>query len=366
NAGSTGLIYDCTCIVTQEVKMGFSKYKRGRVWWCKFYDPNTGESFPFSLEVKDETAAQLKISDYEKLWVLGQFNPATDVKDILYTVAVANYLDAKKEEGCRKNTLSTYSETLSMLGRTLPPKIALKAVSASSINKFLSSFKPVTAGKHYRQIKAFLIFCTDKQLIKTNPLLNINAPRTLQKLPKYAKPQQFEAFYSVIQNIPRRNLFETIALNGLRRNEANYIRWESIYEDTFTVTNYDAFSTKSGREKTLPILPRQKEIFAEQWELQKDNPSPYVFPNETGVPTSGHTITQSFDYYRERAGLPKGFNLKALRHMAGYLLAKNGVSLSVAAQILGHTNLSTTEIYSQLAANELAEAMQNIQNAIRK
>lgn len=167
-------------------------------------------------------------------------------------------------------------------------------------------------------------------------------------------------------------------LSGERRGEILGMRWVDVdfgnetvaVEETINYTSNDGIykdSPKSETSKRIINLPSiafdvlqeqlewqnlQKEKLGDRW----DNPGNYVFTNEYGQPIHPDTLTRRFTKLAKRLGYP-GVHLHTLRHSYASLLVSKGVPLKVISELLGHTEVRTTEIYAHPSREALKSAV---------
>ncbi len=167
----------------------------------------------------------------------------------------------------------------------------------------------------------------------------------------------------------------TIAL-GLRQGEALGLRWEDVdLEHLILRSNvqlqridrkYVLCPHKTIRSRrTLPLPPFVAEYLRDhQARMQAErqaatewrNDWNLVFVTETGAPINGTWLTHHFQYLLEQAGLPE-IDYHGLRHTTGTFLAYLGVSAPAIRDLLGHTQLSTTDVYLHSIPHKHVEAM---------
>lgn len=190
-------------------------------------------------------------------------------------------------------------------------------------------------------------------LITSNPALNVPGYSSVDRViapeeGEFAKI--FQAMATLEENliVPRKTLdaLRLIALLGLRRGEAQKLKWRNVDLAAGTLT-FGAQEHKTGSrtgDKTLVLTSEALKVLERQ---PRGKPTDFVFPPASG--NVGLNLNKPWSKVAELAGLPKNFVLHGLRHSVGATMAKNGASAAEIAVILGHKKSSTAEIYIEFA-----------------
>ena len=245
---------------------------------------------------------------------------------------------------------------------------------------------------YHRLISSILGKAKKKKFISQNPAEDAELPSVEKKTPLCLAEADFTAFLEELPQEPEkyRNPIIVDMLSGERRGEILGMRWDDVdfanetvtVEETLNYTSSDGVYTDSPKSKTskreisLPSIAfdvlqeqlewqnQQKEKLGDLW----DNPGNRVFTNENGQPIHPDTLTRRFTKLAKRLGYP-GVHLHTLRHSYASLLASEGIPLKTIAEILGHTEVRTTEIYlhpSAKAHKKAAKVMDMFGPTIRK
>ena len=143
-----------------------------------------------------------------------------------------------------------------------------------------------------------------------------------------------------------------LLLTGARRNEITYAKWDYLNWESRTLF---VPMSKTGRPRTIALPPSA--IFLLQ-RLQHAPKNAYIFPSPiTGRPSP--SLHFPWRRIKRRAGFP-GLRLHDLRHSFASFLVNGGVSLYVVQQLLGHVNFRTTQRYSHLMPEALANAVASL------
>ena len=132
-----------------------------------------------------------------------------------------------------------------------------------------------------------------------------------------------------------------------------------------SVTNSDHTTTKSGKERVIPIREPLKP-WLEQWHKDQGKPSDgYVFPSSTGLNrfhgmTPG-ALSRSFKkFIKLSKKVPNSVTLHGLRHSCATDLLRKGVPIHIVQKIMGHSTVQVTQIYEHLDQKDITNAIKGI------
>ncbi len=224
-----------------------------------------------------------------------------------------------------------------------------KDLSPRTLSRILSSL---------RSMMEYLILCGERT---DNPLQGIDMPRINQSLPEVMSLEEVEAFLSAIPQdtllgLRDRTLFELIYSCGLRVSEAVELEMSNLYPEEGMIQVFG----KGGKERWVPLGP-----VAEHWlTLYLNDVRPRmlkpgfltnkVFLNNRGRGLSRKGMWKNFRTIADTAGVSG--KIHTLRHSFATHLLQGGADLRSVQEMLGHSDISTTQIYTHLNRNDLEEA----------
>ena len=184
------------------------------------------------------------------------------------------------------------------------------------------------------------------------------AARARHALPTYLQPHELEALLAAARGSSPRDhaLLTVMAYAGLRVAEACALTWGDIEERTLRVRH-----GKGDKERIVPLHPRVLEALAECREIpQKRNI--YVFPGQRpGRPLTTRAVQHLMVRLGTAAGLDRSkLHPHTLRHTAATMLLRRTGNLILVQRFLGHASVSTTQIYTHVALDELAAAVEQL------
>lgn len=200
--------------------------------------------------------------------------------------------------------------------------------------KFMNDIKSQRANTKARKItiiKNFLNFCYDRGKIKIKFWEELKAPRE-SNLPKYLTAEEIETIINNSDGIYR-YIFLFLYHTGLRISEINNIMLQVSGTNFFMVVR-----GKGSKERVLKI---SKEIY-DIYNLIISEKMPSI-----------RSIQRNFSGAVKKAGITKKCSVHTLRHSFAVSKVNEGVPLNVLQSVLGHTNLSTTGIYTKVSGTEI-------------
>ncbi|GAI07710.1 unnamed protein product, partial [marine sediment metagenome] len=178
-----------------------------------------------------------------------------------------------------------------------------------------------------------------------NPMDMIDPPTRRKKVRPTLSSQEMNQLTSHAQSLRDRALLSLFIDSGLRASEAACLRKQNIFEDYIKVDG------KSG-ERQIPISEETRCLLLAL--VNTNGTGDYVFTNKRGLPLTRHGIYWIVRGYMRKAGInrPK-LGSHRIRHAFGKHWIKNGGDTRSLQKIMGHSNISTTELYVELDNDEI-------------
>ena len=236
--------------------------------------------------------------------------------------------------------------------------IPIKNISYSQIDTFLTeTYKRTKEGGRTYHIALKSAF---NKAIKWNHLNENHFSKIkLQKIPKnnpiFIKETEFNELLELEQNMLLKTIYQFAFYTGMRLGEIINLQWSEVnlLDEIISVKNTNGFTTKSKKERTIPINSNLKTLLINMFptiiNIDKTN---YVF-TKNGIKLNGDYITKGFKKCIRISKLNKALHFHDLRHSFASNLAIKGVSLFIIKEILGHSDVKTTQIYSHLRIEDL-------------
>jgi len=288
-----------------------------------------------------------------------------------------DYLDyfinhLKVERGLSENTLSAYSRDLSAYLSFLDEDEGVcepNAVRQVQILGFLGELKqrglsPRSRARTLSAVRAFHRFLMSEKYADSDPTGLIESPRTLQSLPKLLSPGQVESLLNApLGDSPLalrdRAMLETLYATGMRVSELVCLRLADLKLD---IGCLNAFG-KGNKQRLIPLGEVALEILREY--LQNGRPKlvraticDQVFLNRFGKSMSRQGFWKNLKRYALQAGIAHDVYPHMLRHSFATHLLENGADLRAVQTMLGHADISTTQIYTHVIQERLKQVHQ--------
>lgn len=169
-----------------------------------------------------------------------------------------------------------------------------------------------------------------------------------REIPVIMSKDEIVRFFSVIDNLRDRAMFETVYGAGLRLSEVARLRVQDI--DSVEMRLF-VHHGKGGRDRFTLLSQRNLEVLREYWKQYRPNhPEGYLFyaRSRNRHPLIPRSVENAFKKYRNRAELPETFTVHTLRHCFTTHLMESGVEIYRAKELLGHSFIQTTSFYLHL------------------
>lgn len=285
-------------------------------------------------------------------------------------LAIERFLDRKwAEQGLAKNTLSSYRSDLVLYARWLLPRgVALLQASRVDVMDYLAfsyatGNKARTAARALSALKQFYGLSVRDGLRTEDPCSQVRAPKLPRSLPKAIGEREVEALLAAPDasgtlGLRDKAMLEMLYATGLRVTELVSLQGEQVNlrQGVLRVLG------KGAKERLVPI----GEV-AQDWlerylkesrpALNPGNRDPALFLTQRGAPMTRQAFWYLIKRYALRAGI-RTLSPHVLRHCFATHLLNHGADLRVVQLLLGHTNLSTTQIYTHVAREGLKRLYQ--------
>ena len=266
-------------------------------------------------------------------------------------------------------TIDTYRKSMEKFLALTGEDAALGAFSEMSVKSFVWDLKikqglaPTSICEHLAALKSFGKYLVRSQVLQKNPAENIPMPKRPKRLVNFLgqkdlAPEKFpELDNPTLPQVRARFLLELIYGSGLRISECQSLTWDRIREKERLVRVLG----KGSKERIVPItdsLVQWTGIFRSMLIEAGHMPSPtgFVFLSEDGKPYSIRTLRNDIHDLLRSVGWEGKASPHVLRHSFATHLLENGAEIMSVKEMLGHSNISTTQIYTHVNAERLREA----------
>ena len=273
-----------------------------------------------------------------------------------------NYIDIflealSAERGRSQKTLASYESDLRLANDAIAG--GLMTANADALQSYLSSLseKPTSIARKASALRGFYKFLMLEKIITKNPAANLELPKRGRTLPKFLSTDEIDLLISSAGDIKTstrlRAMIELLYASGLRVSELCELPMTAILGDKLLIHG------KGAKERIVPMHSGAVNALNKWLNARGDNPSKYVFPSRG---TSGHITRDAFFKLLKKCAILSGIeptrvSPHVLRHsFASHLLA-GGANLRAIQTMLGHEDISTTQIYTHVMPQKLQETV---------
>lgn len=269
------------------------------------------------------------------------------------------------EKGLSKATVDSYLEDLKLFFNMFPDKRNIEDFNGLELYDFmrtqLAEGKSVpTALRRLSSTRNFLLFLKREGYYKEE-VPEIESPKKPQRLPTCLTLEEVESLLSAPDmktndGIRDRAMLETMYATGLRVSELLMLERSKVNLNKGIVQVFG----KGAKERKVPLGDFAVEYIVkyinEVRDQNKGSKSKYLFLSKLGEPLSRQAFFKMIRKYAEQAGINKTISPHTLRHCFATHLLENGAQLRVVQEMLGHTNIATTQIYTHISTKRILSA----------
>jgi len=326
-----------------------------------------------------ELLKKISISDIEKLRLLITLGDPKEKKDIC---SLKKFIEQYKEFAKANRSISYYNSIeLSFIHLTnyFSDERSIDSIELQEFEKFVT-FLQQKAKRGYevyfRNLRAAFNKAKDWGYICTNNLARIKLPKRQKTVPQFISSNELYIITERIELELIKDFVKTAFYTGMRLSELENLRWKNVDLNTRIITVGDeSFITKSRKQRFVPICDELFELLLKRKAnaskhnssrkqathiLRIDNSltgNSFVFKKNNGDKYTGDFFSRNFKKACIAAGINKSLHFHSLRHSFASNLAQKGISLYIIKELLGHSSIQTTEIYSHLNLETLKEAI---------
>ena len=274
------------------------------------------------------------------------------------------------ELGLADNTRAAYLRDLRLLQKALGMKEseALLTVSRRQLLAYLSQLKQAgrsasTIARKLASIKAFYRFLTAERYIRRDPAEVLEAAQRGLHLPKFLSVQEVDNLLNepnlgTLEGYRDKTMLETLYATGMRVSELVSVPVQNVD----LKMQYLIVMGKGSKERMLPLgrtalkyLERYLHVVRPQLLHGKPEAAKELFVTSWGGAMTRQRVNELIEEYAKSAGITKRVTPHMLRHSFATPLLNNGTDFRVVQELLGHADISTTQIYTHLDMERLRE-----------
>lgn len=278
----------------------------------------------------------------------------------------------KTEKKLGDNTINSYMLDLEDFFKTFNGSI--ESCTKKDILTYISSINGLevnTVNGHISSLKSFFNYLVDESIIKVSPMEEVSSLKSPKKLPKYLSISEVNKLLNIPLNseFDYRNkaMLELMYATGLRVSELVSIEYSNIdFENSIIRIN-----GKGKKERIIPlgeVASYYLKVYLSDYrsKLLKRNTYNQVFLNNHGKPITRQGFNYILENIRELTGIEKEITPHVLRHSFATHLLEGGADIRSIQEMLGHENISTTNIYTEVVNDVLRSNYEMYHNRSHK
>ena len=287
------------------------------------------------------------------------------IKDNKKDHLLRSFLDSLYiEKGLSKNTVSSYKNDISSFSSWCDKEhLDRLKITDLNLNNYISTLfsiglKSSSINRKISSIKHFYLFLLKKKVIKNSPADEITTPKQERYLPTSMSEDEVESLLGSPKSsikIERRDkaMIEILYATGMRISELVNLKLTDI---DFNRSVLKVFG-KGSKERLVPYGEKAAEALRIYLEDRKKLDSKDVFLSNRGTRITRGAFWQRIKIYIKRENLKSSISPHTLRHAFATHLLNRGADLRSVQILLGHSDLSTTQIYTHIAKKRLGEIL---------
>jgi len=292
-------------------------------------------------------------------------DPEKPEKSAFFLTYLPIFLDyLAVEKGLAKNSLASYGIDLRHFGHWLNDQtIDVDAVERIHIVKYFQSLRGAgisarSVARALAAIRGLFRFLVAERHLKKDPTENLENPKLWSTLPKSLQPSDVEALLAAPDRTTADGLrdaamLELLYATGLRVSELIRVRLDEIVMDAGFLRTIG----KGSKERIVPFGDAAKGVILEYMENGRPDldkyADPHLFLSRRGRPMTRQSFWMKIVRYAREAEIKAHISPHVLRHSFATHLLENGADLRSVQMMLGHSDISTTQIYTHVSRARL-------------
>lgn len=284
-----------------------------------------------------------------------------------YLQAFKLYIEV--ERNFSKHTITAYGSDILSFLIWLNDR-SLSEVTYSTIREYLLyiqqfNYSKTTTARKIASLRTFYRYLYRERIVDTNPAIGVHSPKRGKSLPEFLTESEME---QVLNNIKmdspagyrNRTILELLYATGMRVSELSSLNFENLNLEENEIKVFG----KGAKERIVLVSQRAKKfletyIKTVRYLIFKDEnitPQTPVFINKTGYRLQPQSVRLAIRDVVDKIELPKHVTPHVFRHSFATKLLENGADLRVVQELLGHSSISNTQIYTHVSTERLKQS----------
>lgn len=280
---------------------------------------------------------------------------------------VESFLDfLQKDKKLSDNTLQSYSRDIKLYGNYLNShEMEMTKTGESDIKEYLDNLKDngkavSTVSRNLASLRSFYQYLHRTKVVNDDPTMNLESPKIERKPPKVLSADQVELLLGQpkcvdLKGYRDKAMLELVYATGIRVTELISLNVEDInLEDGYIKC------LNRTKQRVIPIGSLAISALREYMEksravLLKDENDPALFVNVNGQRLTRQGFWKIIKQYKSQANIDVDITPHTLRHSFAVHLLQNGAELRAIQEMLGHSDISSTQVYAQMEQNRIKD-----------
>ena len=267
-----------------------------------------------------------------------------------------------------KNTVTAYKRDINKLIEYLKTRNRndFGRVTFTDLNSYVLKLEKdgasvATVSRNVSTIKSFYLYLLREQIIHNDPSASLKSPKLVKKAPQVLSIEEVEVLLALpdesVKGIRDKAMLELLYATGLKVSELVGLKLNEIN----TTLRFIRFLDKE-RERLIPFseparIAVEKYLSSSRNQLMpKEGYEDYLFLNYSGEPMTRQGFWKIIKNYGDMAGFDVGLTPHIFRHSFAAHMVENGADLKFIQEMLGHSDISTTQVYSGFANERISQA----------
>ena len=271
---------------------------------------------------------------------------------------IGEYLEyLELEKGLSQNTIDAYRRDLSDFAQNVED---IHTINRMNINAYVRTLRerklaPTSVIRKVASLRGFFKWATSSGILEKNPAATLEQPKTPQRLPKVVSVKEIDEMLHNNLTPLEHVMMELLYSCGLRVSELVNLK----LNDIDLSSKYVRCFGKGSKERIIPIGEQAKAMLEEYFPTRDLLIKKYNLTTKNLlIKDNGHFVTRQDVYnfiHAQGKLIHKNISPHTLRHSFATHLLENGADLRVVQELLGHSDVSTTQLYTHISKKRLKE-----------
>lgn len=255
-----------------------------------------------------------------------------------------------------KSYLSHLNNYLSLYSNEPDVQMVLAVDTVNNYMLYLVEERACSYSYCNQAINAIKLYLREFARVSEDELIKLERPKCKKQLPKVLSKNEIRNIFDNTDNLKHKTALMLAYSSGMRVGEITDLKWEALDPDRRIITVHQGKGKKDRITNLSEQMIHQLETYKNQYHSQK-----WVFENANhDGPISVRTLQRVFEKSAGKAGVRSNATFHSLRHSFATHLLESGVDLRYIQELLGHSSVVTTEIYTHVSVSSI----QNIMNPL--